>query len=513
MRPAQNGRSALGASPWRCAPSAAALVVTLISGGCQDSSGPVAATVARSNVAAAPANDVIPDEYIVLLRATPAQVPILAKQLLRGHNAELRYTYTGVLQGFAARIPGQAIEALKRNPVVSLIEEDRVMQADEIQVAPPSWGLDRVDQSALPLSASYSYGPTGAGVHVYIIDTGIRSTHQEIVGRVQPGFSAIADSLGSEDCYGHGTHVAGTVGGASVGVAKEVTLHAVRVLSCTGGGTLTGVVAGLDWVARNRVLPAVANMSLGGGLSSTLNLAVANLAATGVAVTVSAGNYATDACHYSPASAPEAITVGATDNLDAQANYSNYGDCLDLYAPGSAITSSWIGSDTTYRTANGTSMAAPHVAGAAALYLQLNPSASAQQVSDGLTGAATTRALSGLDRSSPNRLLYVGNMVSAPIPAPSPNPPPPTTDEPPVASFSVKCSRWRCAFDGTGSTDDRGVVIYSWDFGNGLSLSGSTYGTVSHSYMAPGTYNVTLTVVDISGQTGAVQRVLKIKRT
>nr|5WSL_A Chain A, keratinase [Meiothermus taiwanensis WR-220]5WSL_B Chain B, keratinase [Meiothermus taiwanensis WR-220]5WSL_C Chain C, keratinase [Meiothermus taiwanensis WR-220] len=269
-----------------------------------------------------------------------------------------------------------------------------------------TWGLDRIDQRTLPLSGTFTYSNTGSGVNAYIIDTGIRVSHSEFGGRATAVFDAIGDGQNGNDCNGHGTHVAGTVGGTVYGVAKSVRLYAVRVLNCSGSGSNSGVIAGVDWVRQNARRPAVANMSLGGGASSALDTAVNNAINAGITFALAAGNSNRDACQFSPARVTAGITVGATTSTDARASYSNYGSCLDLFAPGSSITSAWISSDTSTNTISGTSMATPHVAGVAALYLQSNPSASPATVRNAIVGNATSGVVSNAGRRSPNLLLY-----------------------------------------------------------------------------------------------------------
>jgi len=271
--------------------------------------------------------------------------------------------------------------------------------------SPATWGLDRIDQRNLPLNNSYTYNFTGAGVHAYIIDTGIRVSHQQFAGRTGNGFTSINDGQGTNDCNGHGTHVSGTVGGTTYGVAKGVTLHPVRVLSCSGSGSNSGVIAGVDWVTNNHASPAVANMSLGGGISSALDTAVNNSINSGVTYAIAAGNSNANACNFSPARVANALTVGSTTNTDARSSFSNFGTCVDIFAPGSSITSSWNTSDTATNTISGTSMATPHVAGVAALYLQ-QFGGSPAAVAAGLINAATTGVVGNPGSGSPNRLLH-----------------------------------------------------------------------------------------------------------
>ncbi|HEU4885286.1 MAG TPA: S8 family peptidase [Longimicrobium sp.] len=347
----------------------------------------------------------IPDQYIVVLNegANPRSVAAVA-------GISPKYVYTSAVNGFAGTLNQGQLTALQHNPNVAYIEQDQPVQASTLQTG-ATWGIDRIDQANLPLSTTFSYLNTGAGVRAYIVDTGILLTHSEFVGRATTGYDAVTAGGSAIDCNGHGTHVAGTVGGTTYGVAKAVSLVAVRVLDCGGSGSTAGVIAGVDWVANNHVKPAVANMSLGGSASTTLDNAVANAISKGVTFAVAAGNgnflgIAANACNYSPARVPTAITVGATTKTDAKASYSNYGTCVDIFAPGSSITSSWYTSVTATNTISGTSMATPHVVGVAALYLQSNPTATPAGVASALIAGATLGKVTSPGTGSPNRLLF-----------------------------------------------------------------------------------------------------------
>lgn len=376
---------------------------------CQDSRSPVeprltaASQPNAARTAAGP--EVIPGEYIVVFRDDVADPPGLAKSLAKTHGAALRHTYTRAIKGFSAQLSDAAVAALARHPQVAYVEQDQVMYASTTETN-ATWGLDRVDQRALPLSGTYTYTPTGAGVTAYIIDTGIRFDHVEFGGRASKGYDAVTSGGSASDCNGHGTHVSGTVGGTTYGIAKGVRLVAVRVLDCNGSGTTSGVIAGIDWVTSNHGTPAVANMSLGGGASTALDDAVRRSISSGVTYAIAAGNSNVSACNSSPSRVLEAITVGATTSSDARASYSNYGSCLDLFAPGSSITSSWYTSTTATNTISGTSMATPHVTGVAALYLQGNPSASPSAVASAIVSSATSNKVTSAGTGSPNKLLY-----------------------------------------------------------------------------------------------------------
>lgn len=375
----------------------------------------IAAPVALAQAAEPPAthpyaqSKPVPGRYIVVFRDSVANPAAEAANLVRGLGGQLHHTYTSALKGFAASLPDAALQGIRNNPNVDYIEQDQTVSLNATQTqSNATWGLDRIDQHVLPLNGGYQYNYTGAGVNAFIIDTGIRATHNDLASRVNvsAGFTAINDGKGTDDCNGHGTHVAGTVGGATWGVAKGVWLIPVRVLNCQGSGTWSGVIAGVDWVASSTLRPAVANMSLGGGASQAVDDAVAGAVSRGATMVVAAGNSNANACNYSPARAPSAITVGATTSADARASYSNHGNCLDLFAPGSGITSAWITSDSATNTISGTSMASPHVAGVAALALAANTAATPWAVASFLTDNATPDKISSPGTGSPNRLVY-----------------------------------------------------------------------------------------------------------
>ena len=373
------------------------------------------ATSAATVPAGAKIGSVIPNRYIVTVVASK-QPAVFA----RSAGVTPLAVFTHALNGFTADLTASQVAALAQDPSVTRIEPDRVVGIDATQ-NPATWGLDRIDQRNLPLNSTYTYTATGTGVKAYIIDTGILGTHNDFGGRVLSGYTAISDGNGTADCNGHGTHVAGTVGGTTYGVAKGVSLVPVRVLSCAGSGSNTGVIAGVEWVTADHAAgtPAVANMSLGGSTSASLNAAVARSIADGITYTVAAGNSNTDACTSSPASEPTAITVGATASTDARASYSNFGTCLDIFAPGSGITSDWYTSTTATNTISGTSMAAPHVAGVAALLLSADATASPATIASRLLAAATPSVVTGTGAGSPNLLLASGTFTPGPVTAPS----------------------------------------------------------------------------------------------
>jgi subtilisin family serine protease len=430
------------------------------------------------------------DRYIVVFRDETRDAPGLAARLAAEHGGTLHHTYTHALRGFAATLRPAAVEALRRNPQVAYVEEDGVAKASATQYNAP-WGLDRIDQSA---DGNYNYTATGAGVRIYVLDTGIRYDHAQFGGRAAAGYDAYGGT--GADCNGHGTHVAGTAAGSTYGVAKGASLVSVRVLDCGGSGTWSGVIAGIDWVTQYHVKPAVANMSLGGGGNTSVDAAVANSISAGVTYAAAAGNDNYDACYYSPARAPAALTVGASTSFDERSYFSNFGRCVDLYAPGSGITSAWHTGSTATKNLNGTSMAAPHVAGVAALYLQGNPTAAPSTVASAIVNSAATGVVMGGGTGAPNNRLVNSNLSGY---SPPPAFPPPST---PSVQFDcypsglggyLEC--YASAWGGTGSG-------YEFTWANAPGSGGSSYAFIECPQFYGASVDVYVTVLD-SGSSGA----------
>jgi len=374
---------------------------------------------ALGSTSAAVSANVVPNRYIVVLKKGAAQrgvtgkaVPDVATAMSAQFGGKVITTYQYALEGFAVDLPPASLAGLKADSRVAYVEPDQIGSINDTEPN-STFGLDRIDQRQLPLNNSYTYpGQAGAGVHAYVLDTGIYAAHPEFGGRVIPGMDFIDNDANPDDCNGHGTHVAGTIGSATWGVAKKVTLHSVRVCDCNGSCPTSGVISGIDYVTNNRILPAVANISLHLGFSQATNDAVTNSIASGVTYGIAAANDNTDACGDSPGSTPNAITVGATDSTDTRASFSNFGRCLDLFAPGVNITSTWIQPLLT-NTISGTSMAAPHVVGSAALYLGAHPSAQPAEVAAQLVAQATPNVVQNPGAGSPNALLYMGFLNAA----------------------------------------------------------------------------------------------------
>ncbi len=463
---------------------AVACVVTACS---NDPVGPTVPNESSASFAVAGANQ--ETAHIVIFQPNTVNPAAVTGSLEQRHGIrQVRYRYERAVQGFAADLSPAQVRALSADPRVRFVEPDGIMTTNATQVSPP-WGLDRINQRNLPLTSSYTYPSTGAGVRFYGIDTGILFSHADFSGRASNGFDAVTPGGTGVDCNGHGTHTASTAAGTTYGVAKGMTIVGVRVLGCNGSGSTSGVIAGVDWVRTNAIKPAVANMSLGGGFSQALNNAVANAVASGVVFSLSAGNSNVSACGSSPASEPSAITVGATTSTDARSSFSNFGTCVDIFGPGSGIVAAYIPSGTA--SLSGTSMSAPHVAGAAGLYLQQDPTATPAQVATALIGNATNGVITNVGTGSPNKLLYMGFLNGGAV------------NQPPVAAFTFSCSGLSCTFDGTGSTDDVGVTSYAWDFGDNTTGSGAT---PSHGYSAAGAYTVTLTVTDAGSLSNATSQ-------
>ncbi|MFG1780442.1 S8 family peptidase [Micromonospora sp. NPDC049051] len=389
--------------------ASAAMVTTMI--------GAPAAAAATGEIRGAGGATAVADSYIVVLKDTSVggragtrqgEVKSTAGSLAARFGGSVGHVYGDALNGFEVKLSERAAKRLAAHPDVAYVEQNHTVSLAATQNNPP-WGLDRIDQRALPLSRTYTYNSSGTGVTAYIIDTGILTSHNDFNGQAVDGYDAIDNALPAADCNGHGTHVAGTVGGDTYGVAKNVRLVAVRVLNCSGSGTWAQVIAGINWVTSNHQAgqPAVANMSLGGSTNTSLNTAVANSIADGITYAVASGNSNANACNFSPASVPTALTVNASQSNDARASFSNWGTCTDLFAPGVSVLSAWYTSNTATNTISGTSMASPHVAGAAARVLSVNPSWTPAQVHSYLVSQATTNVITSPGTGSPNRLLYL----------------------------------------------------------------------------------------------------------
>lgn len=444
----------------------------------------------------------IPGEYIVVLRDSTQEVrqqgaANIAQDMVSLTGGKVLRTYEHSIHGFLANMSEAEARRLLSDPRVAYVQENGLIHVSATQTN-ATWGIDRIDQRDLPRDSSYTYNVDGTGVHAYIIDTGIRLTHTEFTGRTGNGYDFIDNDSDPTDCHGHGTHVSGTVGGTTWGVAKKVTLHGVRVLDCTGYGNDAQVIGGIDWVAANHIKPAVANMSLGDVGIQAIDDATERLIAAGVTTVVAAGNDSANACNYSPARAPNAITVGSTTSTDARSSFSNYGTCVDIFAPGSSITSASNSGNSSSTSMSGTSMASPHVAGAAALYLSANPTATPAQVRDALVNNATPNKVTSPGTGSPNKLLYTLFITGGG----SGDTTPPTT--------SITSPAGGATLSGTASlsasaTDNVGVSRVEFYAGTAL-LGTATASPYSISWntttVANGTYSLTTKAYDAANNVG-----------
>ncbi|ALN59197.1 peptidase, families S8 and S53/PKD domain/proprotein convertase P-domain protein [Lysobacter enzymogenes] len=442
----------------------------------------------------------IPGRYIVVLKNQVANLSVesvrgtsdiatVARSLSTKHRAKLLRSYQHALRGFVVEADPNALAQLLNDPGVAFVEEDGFGSIAATQNN-ATWGIDRVDQRNLPLSSSYTYDTDAATVHAYILDTGVRADHVEFSGRMGNGFSARPGDSSTGDCHGHGTHVAGTVAGTTWGVAKKAIVHPIRTFDCTGNGQTSEAIAAIDWVAANHIKPAVANMSFSFPGSAAIDNSVNNLMNAGVVAVAAAGNSNDDACSGSPRRVPRVLTVGSSDRNDARSLWSGgqasgWGRCVDLFAPGSDIVSAGIASATASVPNSGTSMASPHVAGVAALYLATHPAATADEVHAAIVSNATPGKITGDLRGSPNLLVH--SLFSA---GPGPG------NAAPVANFMSSTNGLTATFTDTSSDSDGSIASRSWDFGDGTT---STAANPSKTYAAAGTYTVKLTVVDNGG--------------
>ncbi|SDI99147.1 Serine protease, subtilisin family [Actinokineospora alba] len=448
--------------------------------------------VAEGVVLGADRADAVKDSYIVVVKdsAAPRSASARTAAALTGkYGGSVTVAWQHAVNGFSARMTAGQARRLAVDPAVAMVEQDALVKVSEDQLNPPSWGLNRVDQRNLPLDNKYSYGTRASNVTAYVIDTGVRVSHSTFEGRARWGTNTVDSN--NTDCHGHGTHVAGTVGGKEYGVAKGVKIVAVKVLNCSGSGSNTGVISGVDWVTRNAVKPAVANMSLGGGAAASLDTAVRNSIAAGITYALASGNDNGNACNYSPARVTEGITVNASDRNDARASFSNFGTCTDIFAPGVGIMSAWMTNDTATNTISGTSMAAPHVAGAAAVWLANRPSDTPAQVQAGLIAASTPNKVTNPGTGSPNRLLYIDpGTPTNPVALPSPGNQTGTVG----VATSVKLSA-------TG-----GTAPYTWSGAGlppGIAVGSSTTQSVAveGTPTTAGSFNASVTVKDAAGTT------------
>ncbi|MGH7674972.1 MAG: S8 family serine peptidase [Gemmatimonadales bacterium] len=481
--------------------------------------GPAAARVDEPPPPPPPPPGGEPDAYIVVLKSGVADVGFASNKLVAdfGGPSTIRFRYRHAIKGFTAVLPAQAVVVLQRSPLVAYVERDVELTSfaplRSVQVNPPSWGLDRIDQRDLPLDLRFFADTTGSGVNVYILDSGIRLTHLDFAGRARfvpngQNGDFVGDDWGARhgaaDCDGHGTHVAGIVGGASHGVAKGVTLWAARVLDCLGGSTASVLIAAVDWVTANAARPAVVNLSLGGPQLRALDEAVERSIASGLTYVVAAGNafpgeHPDNACDHSPARVGPALTVGATESDDDEARFSFYGRCVDLLAPGVGIVSAGHGADGATATRSGTSMAAPHVAGAAALYLARSPAASPAEVAGVINRAATSGRVHlhqwSAANGTPNLLVFAGG--AAP---PSPTAPVVTIVRP--ANGSTFPPGSAITLEGTAVDAEDGDLSASLAWASSLDGPLGT-GRIVARVLGAGTHTITAQVRDAQGTLGS----------